>query len=273
MDREYTEGGYFDLISRNRLKNADQSEMLEGTLLVSIESQEELASASIRAFLEENPTVFFRALRKLSLPQQDLILCYYILNKTQTQLGKAVTNNSQTMTSMLLRAGINSLCAMFLWPDGPSTLIMDKIVTGIGHGTVEMAKTEPETKMAEGYYRKSPKMVRLKTAEVIALLLAHKSYDVVAKKLGVWRPELRKYLRSLTKILTGTEERDAKLLGAVLFNLVDVLPFSGKNPTKRNQRRTEDYHAKDPDCLAQFRVRFDGPGWQSVFPTHAFSNK
>jgi hypothetical protein len=54
MDNEYKEGGYTSiLISHNRLKNADIEEMLEGGLLVSIESQEDHVTASLRGFIED----------------------------------------------------------------------------------------------------------------------------------------------------------------------------------------------------------------------------
>jgi hypothetical protein len=113
----------------------------------------------------------------------------------------------------------------------------------------------------------------LNTAKVLAALLLHKSYDVVAERFGIWRPLLRKHVRGLVDTLIESEERDYKLLGGALFTLTDTLPFCGKQKSKKAQRRSEDYRHKDPDCLGRFRLRIGETDWQSAFAAHGFQSK
>jgi hypothetical protein len=263
MDNEYKEGGYFDLISHNRLKNANIEEMLEGGLLVSIESQEDHVTASLRGFIEDNTISFFRILRQLSPEQQDLIISYYILNKTQNQLAAQILNNTQTMTSFQLRKAVDALCSVMQWPDGLTEEIINKV---LGNRTMEIDSTPSEPYAA---FRKTGTLLTVSAAKVLCSLFKHRSFDRVAREFSVWRPELRRAVRSLVKELIDNDERDSKLLGGFLFSLIDTLPASGSGKNKKALRRVEPYRSKDPDCLGKFRIRMGEPGWTAAFPSHS----
>jgi hypothetical protein len=261
MDKEYTENGYFDLISHNRLKNSDQTEMLQGEILVSIETSEEHATASIQQFIHDNPVSFFRALRQLPSHFQDLVISYYVLNKTQDQLAAQLMNTSQTITSTLLRKAVQALCALLQWPDGLTEEVMNKILK---NRELTIGAALKHTKDA------TITMKTVSAARVLFMLLKYRSFELVATAIDLWRAELRRVVRELVKELCESEDRDEKLLGGALYIFLDAVGAKGTGKSLKALRRTRPYEGKDPACLGNFRVRIGEPGWEALFPAHSF---
>ena len=82
--------------ARSMLLSVEES--LEGQTLLSLETTEGSGDERVQDFLQADPEAFFRYLRRLRRGDQDLMLAYYFLFKTQTQLGN-VCKLTQTSVS------------------------------------------------------------------------------------------------------------------------------------------------------------------------------
>ena len=85
---------------RSALLTVEQQ--LEGQTLVSLETQDDFAQDDILIYLSEHFPDWLSVLRLLSKEQQEMLLSYYLLGKTQTILAKAL-DATQTVISFRLQ--------------------------------------------------------------------------------------------------------------------------------------------------------------------------
>lgn len=89
----------------------DEEGALYGAQLISAETDPDVQrEQDIFIFINGNFAAFLNYLRNLSLRDQELLLAYYCLRKTQTQLGP-MFKTSQTLCSAGMRAAVRAMCA------------------------------------------------------------------------------------------------------------------------------------------------------------------
>jgi len=117
-------------------ENSERS--LEGSSLLSVESQgNEGPEVKVRTYVLEHFASFLRHLRHLAHRDQSLLLSYYILCKTQTQIGVCY-DKTQTVASHDLRANVRALVAISVAYEDqhPAIEIMQPLLKKAGFPTV-----------------------------------------------------------------------------------------------------------------------------------------
>ena len=82
-------GFYMENMVGRRSALLTVEEQLEGQTLVSLETQDELAQDDILIYLSEHFSDWLSVLRLLSKEQQEMLLSYYMLSKTQFNVSLA----------------------------------------------------------------------------------------------------------------------------------------------------------------------------------------
>jgi hypothetical protein len=93
---------YFEAITAQRFLLVDELTALEGTATISIETQGDMGpqEADLPIYVEDNFPEFLRNLRYLSKEDQELLLAYCVLGKTQSQLGAIMATQTQCSTDI-----------------------------------------------------------------------------------------------------------------------------------------------------------------------------
>jgi hypothetical protein len=121
---------YFQSIVANRALLLDEQEALEGGVLVSIETAEDQQQQEdIWVWLQEHFAEFLRLLRHLSKEDQELLLSYYLLGKTQSSLA-TIHHSTQTVCSFKIRMAVKNLC-VFLMMGEPTPETMHDILVDV----------------------------------------------------------------------------------------------------------------------------------------------
>src|SRR5579863_8692967 len=120
---------YFDSITSARAMLLDEQEALEGNTLLSMESDPKMKEdQKILAYIQENFPMFLKFLRYLKKEDQELLLSYYLLSKTQNTLA-IIHKSTQTVCSFRIRMAVKTL-ACFIMMGEPTIERMHEILTG-----------------------------------------------------------------------------------------------------------------------------------------------
>ena len=125
-------GFYMENMVGRRSALLSIEEQLEGQTLVSLETQAEFSQEDILIYLSEHFSDWLAVLRLLSKEQQEMLLSYYLLGKTQTILAKAL-DATQTVISFRLRMAVKVLGTLLMWGGAPGVKIMKPILEKSGH--------------------------------------------------------------------------------------------------------------------------------------------
>src|ERR1700733_6088096 len=93
---------FFEAVVAQRSMLLDDETALEGCTTVSLETQSDMAESDVLTYIEGNFPEFIRNLRYLSKEDQELLLGYYVLAKTQATLA-VLHRSTQTLCSARLR--------------------------------------------------------------------------------------------------------------------------------------------------------------------------
>ena len=115
---------------RSALLTVEQQ--LEGQTLVSLETQDDFAQDDILIYLSEHFPDWLSVLRLLSKEQQEMLLSYYLLSKTQSTLAKLL-GATQTVVSFRIRMSVRLIGALLMWGGAPSVKIMKPLLVKSGH--------------------------------------------------------------------------------------------------------------------------------------------
>ena len=100
---------YFESIVGHRaIAQFDEQLALEGAETVSLETQGDLVEHDYLRYVQENTAQFIRLLRWLNREDQELLLSYYLLNKTQNTLA-LIHQSTQTICSFRIRMAMRKL--------------------------------------------------------------------------------------------------------------------------------------------------------------------
>lgn len=116
---------YMALISGKRAMRLTDEESLAGETLLSFETGAE--SMDFFSYVHGNFSHFLAEVRKLKPREQDYLLAYYLLAKTQTSLAD-IHQNTQTLISSALRRAEGALGCIFMFGQVPSEEQMRKVL-------------------------------------------------------------------------------------------------------------------------------------------------
>lgn len=227
---------YFDSISESRAVGNftdDEQAALRGDGLISVETEADIGpEAGIYEYVTDNFASFISRIRDLHPRDQEMLLSYYCLAKTQQHLG-GIFRSTQTVCSARIRASVRSIAAVMMWGGSPTSDIMEPILARAGFPTVA------------GH----------PLAELAAEYIACRSFSDVAMKHGVHRPLIRKSLRSAATAMMGeTQPPDAQALGWFLNKLISHANPRGMGLGKPGREKEGDVAVTIPDIAGKNRV-------------------
>jgi hypothetical protein len=162
---------YFELISAARALLVDEEQALEGATTISLETQPELAEDDVFTFVHDNFEKFLRALRFLKKEDQELLLSYYLLSKTQNTLA-LIHRSTQTVCSFRIRMAVKTL-GTFMMMGTPTRETLHETFEKAGH---ENLLTTPLSTLVMDY-------------------VECRDFRVVAERYGLHRPDIRRSIR------------------------------------------------------------------------------
>lgn len=236
---------YFESIVAHRALMLDPEEALAGETLVSLETSDEFGKDDLLTCIQDNLSQFLRGLRTLSASDQELLLSYYMLGKTQTTLAW-LNRSTQTVCSSLIRLAMKRLAASLQEACAPEML--KKILSE--------AKLE---NLIEG----------LPLSDAVLLYEKTWSFQYVADKYEIHRPAIRRAMRlAATQLLESKDEKE-QMIGAYVHGLINRASASGQGFSKRQADKHGNLYVKDPECLGQFRIDLNQPHTHTLFTARA----
>ena len=238
---------YFQSIVANRALLLDEQEALEGGVLVSIETAEDQAQEQdIWVWLQEHFEKFLRLLRHLSKEDQELLLSYYLLGKTQNTLA-TIHHSTQTVCSFKIRMAVKNLC-VFLMMGEPTQETMRDILAGAN---------------LECYHPLS-----IPLSQLIWEYARCRDFARLAKIHNIHRPEIRRAMSRASKVLLELKGRE-HALGAYIFGLIDKANPAGEGYSKRKIAKQGHIVKTDPSITGQFRIDVTDPDFAAMFVSRA----
>lgn len=201
---------YFQSIVANRALLLDDEEALEGGPLVSIETAEDQQHEEDIWVWLQHFAEFLRLLRHLSKEDQELLLCYYLLGKTQSTLA-TIHHSTQTVCSFKIRMAVKNLC-VFLMVGEPTQHTIRDILVG--------ANLESHHPLA------------IPLSQLIWEYLRCRDFAGLAKTHNIHRPDIRPAMSWASKALLEMKGRE-HALGAYIYSLIDKANPAGEGCTKR----------------------------------------
>jgi hypothetical protein len=236
---------FFDNIINQRSILLDPETALEGATTLSLETQADLTEGTILSYIEENFVEFLNNLRFLSKQDQELLLCYYIVAKTQKTLA-IIHSSTQTLCSARLR------------------MAMKKMGTFIMMGP-------PTADVMEEYLDHLPLSVDLgcSLSNVVELYAKTRSFQRVAEVLSLHRPNIRRAMAEASKLLLDSKPIRENALGAYIHDLIDKASASGHGFSDRQMAKQGNIYMKDPEILGEFRIDVTNPSFNYTLISRA----
>lgn len=214
-------------------------DLLSGSVLISAETtHESFSDDSLPVFVKEHFTAFLGYLKFLTDDERDMLLSSYVLGATQHQLG-AILGFTQTVTSQRIRLASKALGCFIQFGGHPSQAHMEAILTGAGQ--------EPTTALWVKMYRECW------------------SFKVVADKLRIHRPAIKRGISAVSKTLLESKEPLPCGLGAYFATMIVDKSAVGVGKSKAARRKGTRIERKDPDELGSFRINISADGFDKMF--------
>ena len=236
---------------------------LDGAQLISAETDPDVQrEQDIFIFINGNFTAFLGYLRNLNLRDQELLLSYYCLRKTQTQLAP-IFKTSQTLCSAGMRAAVRAMCAYIAFGGQPTEEQMRPILQAVGAEKASLSM-QPKTQYKEDSENLSQHgnggNAGGKATHSLARLLAEyadtRSFRTLEDRHGIHRPEIRRAFRHAAERLeAGSREQQA--LAAWIRALIDKANPFGVGESKRQAAKHGDVFVRDDARIADFRIRIE----------------
>jgi hypothetical protein len=260
---------YFETISAAQALRhyaEDEAGVLAGDVLMSLETNSDSSEQDIFTYISENFSHFLGTLTHLAGKDAEILLGYYILNKTQTQIG-LIHKVTQTIASQIVRTGISTLSAFILFGNRPPN---EEEMTAI--------LTRANIPNAE------------RLASWAAKYAVMRDFAKLALELKVHRPDIRRAFSAVSLELremcrtnpnggnavskTGhgfhsSGDARSQALGWYLNSLGHKSNPRGGGYNARTLRKFETLHIQLPDILGEFSVDITSPDAGSLFTSQA----
>jgi hypothetical protein len=237
---------YMESITASRALLLDEDEQLAGMTCIGLETQQELTEEDILTYIIENFAEFLRFLRFLKKEDQELLLSYYLLSKTQNTLA-IIHKSTQTVCSFRIRMAVKTL-ACFIMLGSPTQEKMKEILTG--------AKLEDS-------------LPSVSLSEVVDVYARLRSFQRIAEIYHLHRPDIRRAMSRASKQLMDSKDAKEHALGAFVHSLIDKASPTGVGFSKRKQQKLGHIYRVDPPLLGEFRIRLEDPDFDSMFVSRA----
>lgn len=237
---------YFDSITSARAMLLDEEEQLEGTTTISLETQADMTEEDILTYVMENFPEFLKFLRYLKKEDQELLLSYYLLSKTQNTLA-IIHKSTQTVCSFRIRMAVKTLACF---------IMMGEPTVGTMHAILEKAGLERS-------------LEKIDLSEVIDLYAKTRSFQRIAEVHQLHRPDIRRAMSRASKALMESKDTQEHALGAYIHSLIDKANPSGVGYSKRKMQKLGHIYRVDPPLLGEFRVRVQDPDFEHMFVSRA----
>jgi hypothetical protein len=236
---------YFENITSRRGMLLDAETALEGNATISLETQSDLAEDDVLTYVQENFGAFVKAIRYLSDEDQEMLLSYYMLSKTQNMLAE-VHRSTQTACSFQIRMAMKKI-GTFLLLGEPTVEVMQKILTKAGL----------EDQLSVGL------------SQLIKAYEDTRSFQKVANAYGLHRPDIRRAMSRASHKLNESQDSKECALGAFIHGLIDKASAAGQGLSKRKLAKRCHVYRRDPAILGEFRVNCDDPHFEHLFTSRA----
>jgi hypothetical protein len=273
---------YFDAITSDRSIfhfKEDEEASLEGKQLISIES-EGTAEEDFFVYVTENFSSFYRLIRYLKREDQDLLLAYYCLHKTQNQLGP-VFGCTQTICSQRLRMAVRTLCAYIIFGGIPTADQLRPFLEKAGWEEVLLQGTSGGFRQKDDSDYKtqsgadgspSEENIKCSLSEIIVDYARTRNFVTVANKHGVHRPDVRRKMKKAAVALGEMKEMEMQAIGAYILRMIDKANPAGAGDSARQKAKQGPFITKDSPELGAFRVEItaeNGKLFEKVFASRA----
>jgi hypothetical protein len=223
-----------------------EEEALAGNTTISLETQSDLSEDDILTYIQDNFAKFLKMIRYLSKEDQELLLSYYMLSKTQNILAE-IHKSTQTACSFYIRMAIKKL-GTFLLLGEPTVEIMHEILEKAGlENTLE----------------------KVELSKIIILYEQTRSFQKVAEVYGLHRPDIRRTMSKAAKQLNESKDGKEAALGAFIHGLIDKASASGQGFSKRKLAKQCHLYRCDPKILGEFRIDITDPCFDVMFTSRA----
>jgi hypothetical protein len=237
---------YFDSITSARAMLLSEDDQLEGCTTISLETQSDMAEEDILTYIQSNFADFLKTLRYLKKEDQELLLSYYLLSKTQNTLA-IIHKSTQTVCSFRIRMAVKTL-GTFIMMGEPTVEHMHEILdkAGLEYG-----------------------LDKVNLSLVIDLYAKTRSFQRIADIHKLHRPDIRRAMSRASKQLMESKNAQEHALGAYVHSLIDKANPSGVGYSKRKVSKLGHIYRVDPVILGEFRVRVEDSDFEHMFVSRA----
>ena len=225
----------------------NQDEQLEGKTLISLESQSDLAEEDILTYVQENFAGFITMLRSLKKEDQELLLSYYLLSKTQNALA-TIHKSTQTVCSFRIRMAVKTLGTFIMMGGAPTVEMMHEILTRAG--------LEDSLK-------------KIDLSKIVDLYVRTHNFQKISELHHLHRPDIRRAMSRASKQLMESKDPQEHALGAYIHSLIDKANPAGQGFSKRKIAKQCHIYRTDPAILGEFRIRVDDKDFDHMFVSRA----
>lgn len=237
---------YFDSITSARAMLLDEEDQLEGTTTISLETQADLAEEDILSFINDNFDRFLTTLRFLKKEDQELLLSYYLLSKTQNTLA-IIHKSTQTVCSFRIRMAVKTL-GTFVMMGEPNEEML--------HAILEKAGLENS-------------LEKVTLSKVVMEYVRTRNFQQVATHFGLHRPDVRRAMSRASKALMDSKDGKEAAVAAWLHSLIDKVSPVGVGFSKRKSQKLGHLYRSDPALLGQFRMNIEDANFGHMFVSRA----
>lgn len=238
---------YFDSIVATRAMLLSDEDSLEGKTLISLESQSDLAEEDILTYVQENFAGFLTMLRSLKKEDQELLLSYYLLSKTQNTLA-TIHKSTQTVCSFRIRMAVKTLGTFIMMGGAPTVEMMHEILTRAG--------LEDSLK-------------KIELSKVVDLYVRTHNFQKISELHHLHRPDIRRAMSRASKQLMESKDPQEHALGAYMHSLIDKANPAGQGFSKRKLAKQCHIYRTDPKILGEFRIDVLDPDFGHMFVSRA----
>ena len=236
---------YMLSVTSARAMLLSEADALEGATTISLETQPDLQEDDIFTYIQENFAGFLRMLRYLNQEDQDILLSYYLLGKTQTTLA-AIFKSTQTVCSFRIRMAVRVIGAFLIFGE-PTVDVLEEV----------FSKAGVEGSLEGGLSRATAEYAKCR------------SFQQVADTLGLHRPAVRRAMSQASRSLLESKDSKEAAVAAWVHSLIDKSNPVGPGYSKRRLQKEGHLYRQDSPILGKFAVSIKDPAFDQMFVSRA----
>jgi len=199
------------------------------------------------AYILGNFGEFLKMLRSLKKEDQELLLSYYLLSKTQNTLA-AIHKSTQTVCSFRIRMAVKTLACFIMMGGAPTVEMMQTILTRAG--------LEDTLK-------------KIGLSKIVDLYVRTHNFQKISELHHLHRPDIRRAMSRASKQLMESKDPQEHALGAYIHSLIDKANPAGQGFSKRKMQKQCHIYRTDPKCLGSFVIDLNDPDFDTFFVSRA----